>query len=314
MRAGVKLANSRGVTCVHDKDGGLGAAGLWQRLDESAGLTLRVWQSVPHEKLPELRSLGVRSGIGRRCSDRLPEGLHGRHARLRDGAHAGRQRSADHERGGARGHCPPGAEVGWPVAVHAIGDRANRNALDAFERTPDAWQPRGLRHRIEHAQCVAPEDVPGSERSASPPRCSSRTRRRTASSPSGSGPAASRARMPGARCSTRARARERLGRADRGARPPRRRPRGGLSNNRRASRLAARAGRDARGGARRDLCRAGVALGDERRRGKLLPGCLADLVVLDRDPLACQPGELREVHVVATMVSGRWAYNPPPWD
>ena len=29
--------------------------------------------------------------------------------------------------------------------------------------------------------------------------------------------------------------------------------------------------------------------GDERRRGKLLPGYLADLVVLDRDPLAIPP-------------------------
>ena len=47
-----------------------------------------------------------------------------------------------------------GAEAGWPVAVHAIGDRANRNALDAFEATRDAWEPRGLRHRIEHAQCL----------------------------------------------------------------------------------------------------------------------------------------------------------------
>ncbi len=52
-----------------------------------------------------------------------------------------------------------GAEAGWPVAVHAIGDRANREALDAFERTRELWAPLGLRQRIEHAQCLAPEDV-----------------------------------------------------------------------------------------------------------------------------------------------------------
>ena len=52
--------------------------------------------------------------------------------------------------------------------------------------------------------------------------------------------------------------------------------------------------------------------GDERRRGKLLPGYLADLVVLDRDPLAIPPEELPEVQVVATMVGGRWTHNPPP--
>ena len=43
--------------------------------------------------------------------------------------------------------------------MHAIGDRANREALDAFEATRDEWQPLGLRQRIEHAQCLAPEDV-----------------------------------------------------------------------------------------------------------------------------------------------------------
>ncbi len=54
--------------------------------------------------------------------------------------------------------------------------------------------------------------------------------------------------------------------------------------------------------------------GDERRRGKLLPGFLADLVVLDRDPVSGSPDELPELSVVATMVGGRWVHNPPPWD
>jgi hypothetical protein len=54
--------------------------------------------------------------------------------------------------------------------------------------------------------------------------------------------------------------------------------------------------------------------GDERRRGKLLPGYLADLVVLSRDPLECPPEELETVEVVATMVGGRWVHNAPPWE
>jgi predicted amidohydrolase YtcJ len=49
--------------------------------------------------------------------------------------------------------------------------------------------------------------------------------------------------------------------------------------------------------------------GDARRRGKLVPGYLADLVVLDRDPY-----EDLEAQVVATMVGGRWVHNPPPFD
>ncbi len=67
MRTGVRLANARGVTCVHDKDGWFGAIGLWQRLEERNHLTLRVWQSTPAERLPELRALGLRSGTARRC-------------------------------------------------------------------------------------------------------------------------------------------------------------------------------------------------------------------------------------------------------
>src|SRR5207248_7863776 len=42
MRDGVRLASARGVTAVHDKDGWLGAIGLWQRLEQQGGLPLRV--------------------------------------------------------------------------------------------------------------------------------------------------------------------------------------------------------------------------------------------------------------------------------
>jgi predicted amidohydrolase YtcJ len=48
--------------------------------------------------------------------------------------------------------------------------------------------------------------------------------------------------------------------------------------------------------------------GEGRRRGKLLPGYAADVVVLDRDPWDDPHAE-----VVATMVAGRWVHNPPPW-
>jgi predicted amidohydrolase YtcJ len=47
---------------------------------------------------------------------------------------------------------------------------------------------------------------------------------------------------------------------------------------------------------------------DERRRGRLVPGMLADLVILDRDPAACTPEELNEVQVLATMVGGSFTY------
>ena len=56
MREGIRLANSRGVVSVHDKDGWLGALGLWQELRDRGSLTLRVWQSLPHTMLDELEA------------------------------------------------------------------------------------------------------------------------------------------------------------------------------------------------------------------------------------------------------------------
>ena len=64
MRDALAVAAARGVTCVHDKDGWLGAIRLWQRLHEQRALTLRVWQSIPHEHLDRVAEVGIRPGLG----------------------------------------------------------------------------------------------------------------------------------------------------------------------------------------------------------------------------------------------------------
>jgi predicted amidohydrolase YtcJ len=206
------------------------------------------------------------------------------------------------------------AKVSWPVAVHAIGDRANREALDAFEHTRDEWQPRGLRQRIEHAQLLAPEDVERFGRL-------------------GISASVQFSHAPSDRDL-----------ADRFW--------AGLTEGAYAYRSLWDAGAllvngsdapieelDPLAGIRAGVLRTlderpawhpdqaltaeQVLLAtcvnpaflerSERRRGRLLPGFLADLVVLDRDPLACEREELAEIEVVATMVGGRWVHNPPPW-
>ena len=56
-------------------------------------------------------------------------------------------------------------EAGISVAIHAIGDQANHHVLNVFERlretTKDAEErfERPLRHRVEHAQFIQPDDV-----------------------------------------------------------------------------------------------------------------------------------------------------------
>jgi predicted amidohydrolase YtcJ len=49
-------------------------------------------------------------------------------------------------------------KAGFQLAFHAIGDRANRIALDVFEAVTKANGHRDRRDRIEHAQVVAPMD------------------------------------------------------------------------------------------------------------------------------------------------------------
>jgi len=314
-RVGVKLAHSRGITAVHDKDGWVGAPEIFQRLRNHSGLTLRVWESLPHKKLPELESLGIRSRFG---DDFLRLGylkvfmdgtLGSQTAWMLDGSGVritSSEELAEIVRRAAR--------AGWPVGVHAIGDRANREALDAFEATKDEWAPRGLRQRIEHAQCLAPDDL-------------------------------GRFAEIGVTCSTQfSHAPSDRDLAERfwpdkleGAYAFRSLRESGalLANGSDAPieeldplagiRAAVTRTIDERPGWRMNealsveeaLHATTVApawlAGDERTRGKLVPGFLADLVVLSRDPVECPPEELGSVEVVATMVGGRWVHNPPPW-
>jgi predicted amidohydrolase YtcJ len=134
---------ARGVVAVHDKDGGRGSTELLADL----GGRLKVWQSVPPELMDHPRADYVKTFMDGTLGSRT--------ARLLDGSGVqitSTEQLAEVIREAARRDLP--------VAVHAIGDLANREALDAFERTRRLWEPRGLRHRIEHAQCVHPDDQP----------------------------------------------------------------------------------------------------------------------------------------------------------
>ncbi|MGH2450043.1 MAG: amidohydrolase, partial [Candidatus Limnocylindria bacterium] len=206
------------------------------------------------------------------------------------------------------------ARAGFSVAVHAIGDLANRRALDAFEATQDEWRPRGLRQRVEHAQLLAEEDVARfgalgvaasvqfshapSDRDIADRLWAGKTERAYAfRSLLASGallangsdaPIEELDPLLGIRAGVLRTLDDR-----------------GPWHAEQALRVEE---------ALHATCVAPAWLsGDERRRGKLLPGYLADAVVLDRDPVTCATEELAEVQVVATMLGGRWVYNPPPW-
>lgn len=49
---------------------------------------------------------------------------------------------------------------------------------------------------------------------------------------------------------------------------------------------------------------------EEKNRGSLEPGKLADFVILDRNPLNIPPMEIRDVRVVETVIGGESAFSP----
>ena len=312
MRTGIKLAVSRGVTSVHDKDGWLGDLRLFQQLREEGVLNLRVWQSLPHEYLDALEPLDFRAGLG---DDWLRAGylkafmdgtLGSQTARMLDGSGVEITSREELEQIVRRG-----ARIGWPVAVHAIGDRANRDALDAFEATRDEWTPKGLRPRIEHAQCLAREDLPrfaelGIAASVQFSHAPSDRDLADRFWPDKRGAAYAFRSLweSGAVVANGSDAPiEEL--------DPLAGVRAGVLRTiderpawHEEQTLTVEQALEATCVTPAWLC------GDERRRGKLLPGYLADVVVLSTDPVENLDG----CEVVATMAGGRWVFNPPPWE
>jgi predicted amidohydrolase YtcJ len=316
MREGLRVAASRGVTAVHDKDGWIGAQRFWQALDAEEALTLRVWQSLPHDQVGRLAELGLRSGLG---NGRFRLGylkafmdgtLGSQTARMLDGT--GVEITSGEELAEIVRRA---AAAGWPVAVHAIGDLANREALDAFEATRELWAPLGLRQRIEHAQLLAAEEVGrfASIGVATSVQFSHAPSDRDLADRFWAGKTAG------------AYAYRSLW--DSGAVVAN----GSDAPIEELDPLAGIVAGVLRTLDERSAWHPEQTLGieeallatcvnpawlayDERRRGKLVPGYLADLVVLDRDPVEAAPEALSEAQVVATMVGGRWTHNPPPWD
>jgi len=310
MRDGIRVAHERGVTAIHDKDGWLGALRLWQQLEEAGSLTLRVWQSVPHEQVGELGSLGIRSGFG---SEMLRVGylkvfmdgtLGSQTAWRLDGT--GVEITSGKRLAEIVGAA---AEAGLPVAVHAIGDRANREALDAFERTRPLWAPLGLRQRIEHAQLLAPDDLPrfatlgvaASVQFSHAPSDRDLADRLWADDIEGAYAYRSLIDSGAVVANGSDAPIEELD------------PLAGIRAGVRRTLDTREAWRPEQAVTVAQAFESTVLApawltGEERRRGKLLPGYAADLVVLDRDPW-----EDLDARVVATMVAGRWVHNPPPW-
>lgn len=207
------------------------------------------------------------------------------------------------------------ASRGLPTAVHAIGDGASRKALDGFARVAarTAVGSAALRQRIEHAQLLHPDDIPrfGTEgviasmqpihlaadwpvadRFWADRKAHAYVWRELASRGArlafgSDAPIESVDVLQGLRCA--------VTRQDRDGRPA-----GGWCPEQRLDRWSA-------------LAAYGVgaahAAGQEAELGTLMPGCRADLVVLDGDLAALPDPKLGELEARATMIEGRWVWQ-----
>lgn len=176
LEAAFPRLHRMGLTGLHDfrimgGEDGPPAFRAYQALETAGRLPLRLWMNIPGERLEEAVALGLRSGFGNHY-------LRVGHLKLfSDGSQGARTAwmlESYLDTGGCGLPLTPMTEIaeairqadaaGIAVAIHAIGDRANRELLDVFEEVIEpgrqAQSAKTLaRHRIEHVQNIQPEDV-----------------------------------------------------------------------------------------------------------------------------------------------------------
>ena len=312
-----------GLTSIHDVDGSPAFA-AYQRLRARSELGLRVVKYLPLDALDCALEVELQAGLGddwlRVAGIKVfTDGALGPRTAAMLTPYEGVENGPEStgvptiEEDDLRQVVCKAVGGGLPLAVHAIGDRANRMTLDALANAGGVGAS-GLRHRIEHVQLLHPDDIDriaqlGVVASMQPIHATQDYEMAD--------------RYWGDRCATAYAWRSLL---DAGvllafgsdcpvedlnpflgihAAVTRRRsdgspgPEGWYPEQRLTVEEAVRA--YTLGAAQ------AVGLGD--RLGSLSPGKLADLIVLDRDIFACDPMEIAETQVLATMIGGQFVYE-----
>ena len=159
---------SYGLTGVHDFDRRDCFMAL-QQLRRRRDLRLRVNKSIPLELLDAARELGLGAGFGDEwlwigSVKVFMDGALGPRTAAMFQPYEGEPENRGILNQDAEQLYEIGrraAEVGLGMSVHAIGDRANHEVLDAYDHLRRHESERGLphlRHRIEHVQLLHAED------------------------------------------------------------------------------------------------------------------------------------------------------------
>ncbi len=173
MLAGMKQLHKLGITGIcdqrmKDQEDGPKALAALARLNRQQKLRLRVNCNIAAHNLSLLEALGLSSPMG---DERLRLG----HVKIFcDGTLGSRTAWMLQPMLGSEDTglvlTPPeqikeeimrATELGFPVSIHAIGDRANRICLDLFEEVRSLGaEPPLIPHRIEHVQLIDKDDIP----------------------------------------------------------------------------------------------------------------------------------------------------------
>jgi len=167
LKAAMANAHRAGVTGIHDCEDERAFA-AFQELSNKGELGLRVLIHIPGKNLDDAIGLGLRTGFG---GEKLRVGgvkmfadgaLGSRTAAMLapyqdEPRNLGIEVTSKEE---MRELVSKASRAGISAAIHAIGDRANRDVLDILEESRQSGQGMHLRHRIEHVQLLHPTDIP----------------------------------------------------------------------------------------------------------------------------------------------------------
>jgi len=332
LKAAAAYANRFGITSIQNAGGSLEEAALYEAAKQAGELTVRAYVAFSAtdktteadvDRMDEAwKRMGddptVKTGIVKMYADGVIES--GTAAML-----------APYEKSRSAGTPNLTAEQlnrvvamldqrGWQVQIHAIGDRAIRMSLDAFEHAAkiNPAPARGRRHRLEHVEAIAEADIPrfaelGVIASQQPMHVALGDM--NAAKPSGPWPD-----NIGPERASRAWAWQRIraagGRLAFGSDWPVAPLEAGQGIWLAATRLSQP------GGPEQAMPMPGVLRGytswpayasfEEHRKGTLAPGMLADIVVLAADVLATPPAKPTDVTVEATIFDGKVVYERSP--
>ncbi len=175
VRSAILEAHRRGVTSVQTASGTAEELEIYDELRKTRALDLRVYAALSGKPELTTQELDAFDALRKKYADDpvfkagavklMADGVIESHTAAMLEPYSNRTNASGEPRFTAEALDRLVAELdrrGWQVMIHAIGDRAIRMALDAFEHAAKAnpLPARGRRHRIEHIETIDPADIP----------------------------------------------------------------------------------------------------------------------------------------------------------